>query len=121
MYEILPQSDGPVIGLRISDTLTRGDFDALGNELRRRTSGGQRLKVLILMEDFRGWQDAGALLKDMQVEAQAARHIDRLAIVGETRWQEWLSRLAEPLGRGMLRYFEHDDLEQAWEWLRRED
>jgi universal stress protein A len=42
---------------------------------------------------------------------------ERIAMVGENRWQHWMATMAKPFIDGEVRYFERDDIQAAWDWL----
>ena len=46
------------------------------------------------------------------------RDVERFAIVGHGRWQEWATRLTDLVPRGEARHFEAAELDHAWEWVR---
>ena len=44
--------------------------------------------------------------------------LDRIALVGDQRWEEWMVRLAKPFTKASVRYFDANTEEAAWLWLR---
>lgn len=118
MYTILPESSGAVVGMRVSETLTHADLDQIAADLKPYLSKDARINVLILMEDFHGWESVSAMLQDLKIDAQANKHVDRIAMVGEAKWQKWMAWFTKAVARGELKYFDRAQLAQAWEWLR---
>jgi hypothetical protein len=47
-----------------------------------------------------------------------ARNIDRMAVVGDRRWHEWMAELGDMAVDA--EYFERGHLDRALEWLRGE-
>jgi len=68
------------------------------------------------MRDFHGW-DAGALWEDIKWDAKHFNDIDRLAIVGEKSWHKWMTGFCGPFTTAQVRYFTHEQLDKAREWL----
>jgi hypothetical protein len=64
-----------------------------------------RIRVLVIMRDFHGW-DAGALLEDLKWNAEHFRDIERLAVVGERTWHTWMTGICKPFSTTEVRYFE---------------
>jgi hypothetical protein len=53
----------------------------------------------------------------------AARHfndIERLAIVGEARWEHGLATFIKPFTMAAVKYFDMQDADQARRWIREE-
>jgi len=69
------------------------------------------------MRDFHGWR-LGALWQDIKFDLRHFKQIVRIALVGETKWQEWMSAICVPFTTGEIRFFHHDQLEAARGWLR---
>ena len=46
--------------------------------------------------------------------------LERIALFGERKWEEWMAMICEPFTRASVRYFESSEIEKAWEWLREE-
>lgn len=118
MYEILPQSQDDVLGVRVSGTLTEADYDRLIPFLEARVREHGPLRVLVLMEDWHGWDSIGALWEDAKMDARLNEHVERIAMVGDEEWERWMSKLSRPFAEGQLRYFDAADLDAAWTWVR---
>jgi hypothetical protein len=114
--EILDASEG-VLTIRISGKLRQSELAAAQKHaaemLKKR--GGSRL--LVLAETFEGWEkgsDWGDLSGQEKLDAQ----IDRMAIVGEKRW-EGVALLFT--GKGIrhidIEYFLPAELPRARHWL----
>jgi len=43
--------------------------------------------------------------------------IERLAIVGEKKWQQGMATFCKPFTKATIRYFDHPDAAEARRWL----
>jgi hypothetical protein len=68
------------------------------------------------MSDFRGW-DAGALWEDIKFDVKHFSDIERIAFVGDKKWQKGMSAFCRPFTTAKIKYFDKDDAEQAWTWI----
>ncbi len=68
------------------------------------------------MHDFHGWM-AGALWQDIKFDARHFADIERLAIVGEMKWQHGMAVFCKPFASAKVRYFDRPAIGQAREWL----
>ena len=75
-------------------------------------------KICMLFEvhDFHGWT-AGALWEDLKFDFKHWRDIERLAIVGESKWQEGMAIFCKPFTAAKIQYFDHTNLDQAEAWI----
>jgi hypothetical protein len=48
------------------------------------------LRILFIMDDFHGWT-AGAMWEDTKFDLKHWKDIERLAIVGETKWEKGMA------------------------------
>ena len=114
--EILDNTEG-ILSIRISGKLRNSELataqKTAAEMLKKR--GGSR--VMVLAEKFDGWEkgdDWGDLSAQTQLDAQ----IDRMAIVGEKRWEDVALLFT---GKGIrhieIEYFSPPDLPRARSWL----
>ncbi|MCC6821321.1 MAG: STAS/SEC14 domain-containing protein, partial [Verrucomicrobia subdivision 3 bacterium] len=52
---------------------------------------------------------------------QHCRDVERVALVGERKWEEWMAKVCKPFTLAKLRYFDIADIESAWQWLSEPD
>lgn len=116
MIEIEHNCDGYLV-CRASGTLSQADYDAavpeLENALRLRKAP---LRMMIVLEDFRGWE-IGALWKDLRFDVKHGDDFGRIAVVGESKLEEWGTYLSEPFSGANMRYFDQADRGDARAWL----
>ena len=43
---------------------------------------------------------------------------DRIAFVGERRWQKWVAVICKPFTKAEVKYFDASEIETAWAWVR---
>ncbi len=114
--EILEASEDAVLSLRATDYLTKEDLDGFSHAAEEKIRKYGKVRVLLQLQDFRGWA-AGA--SDNAPESHQAQldDIERLAIVGDTGWEDWLARMYEPILSAQIKHFSQSDLEVASRWI----
>ncbi|QDT60496.1 hypothetical protein SV7mr_30190 [Stieleria bergensis] len=75
-----------------------------------------KIRILFSMHDFHGW-DAGAMWQDIKFDAKHFNDIERLAIVGETKWEHGMAIFCKPFTTAKIRYFDQSDIEAARLWI----
>lgn len=119
MIEVLPESEGNVLGVRASDTLTDDDYrntwiPRLEALIQKH---GQVRALLYMDEGFKGWS-AGALWDDARFGVRHASDFDKVAVVGGPDWAAWGARLVGHLMKGDVKSFPGDQLQPAWDWIK---
>ncbi len=78
---------------------------------------GPKLRVLIMLEDFRGW-DSNQRWESLDWVEANDRRLQRLAFVGEERWRDSVELFAlKGLRPVAIEYFGPDDESLARGWL----
>ena len=75
-----------------------------------------KIRVLFVMHDFHGWT-AGALWEDIKFDLKHFNHIERLAIVGESKWEHGMAVFCRPFTTARLKYFDISKLSDARDWI----
>jgi hypothetical protein len=106
-----------VYRVEMSGRLQKADLQqceaALADEMRR----VGHVKLLFVLENFEGWEP-GSDWNDLSFYVRHGDAIDRIAIVGDPRWQsEALMFAAAGLRRAPVEFFGNADLAAARSWL----
>lgn len=110
------KNNGKVLEVGVHDKLTSDDYKRFIPEFDRLVKQHGKLRVLFEMTDFHGW-DAGALWQDMKFETTHFRDIERLAIVGDKKWEKGMSEFCKPFTSAKIQYFDQSQLDQARQWI----
>jgi hypothetical protein len=107
---------GKVLEVQLTGKLAREDYQHFVPMVERLVKDHGKICLLVEMHDFHGWT-AGALWRDFNFEATHFSDIERLAIVGETKWQHGMAVFCKPFTAAKIRYFDRPAIDQAREWL----
>ncbi len=110
------EEDGTVLAIRVSGKLHQADYEQFVPAFERFFEQHGKLRLLFDMSDFHGW-DAGAAWEDTKFGLRHFADIERLAMVGETRWQHGMAIFCKPFTKAAVRYFDHADAAEARAWL----
>ncbi len=114
--ELTEENDGKVLVVHVRGKLAAADYAGFVSEFERLVREHGRVRVLFDMTDFHGWE-AGALWEDTKFAIKHFADIERLAMVGETKWQHGMATFCKPFTKASIRYFEHADASEARQWL----
>lgn len=114
--ELTEAVEGKVIEVKVSGKLTKEAYQQFVpvTEAAIKTHG--KVRILFILHDFHGW-DAGAMWEDIKFDLKHFAHIERLAIVGETKWEKGMSMFCRPFTTAKIKYFDHVDIAKAREWI----
>ena len=80
-------------------------------------AGGSGLKLLVVLEDFRGWQK-GVDWSDSNFYIEHGDDVKQIAFVGDPRWEtEALMFVGAGLRRAPVKYFPTGQEQEARVWL----
>lgn len=113
----ISQTDGNLITVHVSGTLTQEDYDQLIPSWEKVIAEQGSMRLLFVMEDFHGWKP-GAAWDDFRFESRHAAKVERVALVGEKKWQEWFAKIGSLIAQENVHYFDLDDLSAAERWVR---
>jgi hypothetical protein len=114
--QLHPEADGNILAVEARGTLRRDDYEQFVPEFERLIQERGKIRVLFEMHDFHGW-DAGAIWEDLKLDFRHFNDIERLAMVGDTAWEKGMSYFCKPFTTAKIRYFAHDQIDQARQWL----
>jgi len=105
-----------VLEVRASGKLTKEFYHDFVPAVEALIDKFGRIRILFFMHDFHGWT-AGAMWEDMKFDLKHWKDIERLAIVGESKWERGMATFCKPFTKATVRYFEHAQLDEARKWL----
>lgn len=105
-----------MVEVQVTGKLTHEDFVTFTPHFEELVKQRGRLRLLFEMVDFHGW-NATALWDEIKFDLAHFADIDRVAMVGDKKWEEYLSLLCSPFTRAQVRYFNASAIEDARLWL----
>lgn len=107
---------GNVVEIHLTGKLTAENYEEFVPTIEAAIREHGKIRVLVVMHDFHGWS-AGALWEDVKFDAKHFRDIERLALVGESKWEKGMSVFCRPFTTAKIKYFDIAQVEQAREWV----
>ena len=110
------ENGGKVLAVHVDGKLVKADYELFVPEFERLVRQHGKLSMLFDMTGFHGWE-SGAMWEDIKLGIKHFDDIERLAMVGEKRWQEGMAMFCKPFTKAAIRYFDHADVAEARKWL----
>lgn len=114
--QLKEENGGKLLAVYVSGKLVAADYEHFVSEFERLVRQLGKLRVLFDMTDFHGWT-AGALWADTKFALHHFSDIDRLAMIGDKKWQEGMATFCKPFTKATVRYFDRADAVGARKWL----
>jgi len=114
--EIVITIAGKVMQVDATGKLTKEDYEQFVPATEKLIQEHGKIRVLFVMHDFHGWS-AGALWEDIKFDLKHFNHIERLAIVGQSKWEHGMEVFCRPFTTAKLRYFDSTQIEEAKKWI----
>ena len=109
-------STGKLLHVRVTGKLTKESYEIFAPVVDEQIKEHGKLRILFEMHDFHGWT-AGALWEDMKFDFKHWKDIERLAIIGESKWEKGMATFCKPFTTAKVKYFEHAQIGEAQSWL----
>jgi hypothetical protein len=110
------ENEGKLLTIQVSGKLTKADYVYFVPEFERLVQLNGKLQVLFDMTGFHGWEGS-ALWEDIKFDIKHFTDIERLAMVGDKKWEHAMAMFCKPFTKAKIRYFDHADAAEARSWL----
>jgi hypothetical protein len=110
------ENNGKLLTIHVTGKLIKDDYAEFVPAFERLVRQHGKLRVLLDMIDFHGWE-LSAAWEDTRFAIQHFADIDRLAVVGDKEWQHGMAIFARPFTKAQVRYFDHAKAAEARKWL----
>jgi hypothetical protein len=108
---------GGIITIKITGKLAQAELAASQKAAAEILRQQGRARLLVVADKFQGWEKRGDW-GDLSGQAELDPYLEKMAIVGEQKWQDLALVFA---GKGIRRvpveYFSPADMDKARDWL----
>jgi hypothetical protein len=109
-------SVGKSLHVKVTGKLTKEAYEAFTPVVDGQIHEHGKIRILFEMHDFHGWT-AGAIWEDLKFDFKHWKDIERLAIVGESKWEAGMAVFCKPFTAAKIQYFDHAKLYEAMAWI----
>lgn len=115
--ELYENDGGKVLTVKAMEKLTKHDYETFVPKIEQLIKRFGKVRILFEMEDFHGW-DAGALWQDIKFDIKHFKDIERLALVGDKKWEKGMSIFCKPFTTAKVKYFNVNEADKAQDWIK---
>ncbi len=110
---------GKIVTIIFKDKLKKEDYELFAPQLDKLIQSEGKIRLMVKLIDFKGWS-AGAVWEDTKFGARHFNDIERLAIVGDKKWEKAMATFIKPFTGAEVRYFDlPSELGDAEQWIRK--
>lgn len=112
----MPTQKRKYVEVDLSGKLERADYERLVPQFEQWIEEHGKVRLLVRMHNFHGWR-IGALWENVKFDMHHFGDFERIALVGENKWQSYMSAFCKPFTSAQVRSFRPAALDEAKAWL----
>lgn len=116
MLTLSEEAGGKVLGIKITGKLAKEDYEQFVPKVEDLIKQQGKVRILMEMHDFHGWE-MGALWEDIKFDVKHFGDIERLAMVGESKWEAGMAVFCKPFTTAKIKYFDASKADEARAWI----
>lgn len=117
MVESLPTGSPEILAFKFSGKLHDEDYKTFVPLVDAAVEAHGKIRMLAHFDHLQGW-DMHAAWDDLKFGISHYSAFERLAVVGDKRWEERMTRFARPFIDAKVEYFDTSEMDKAWAWIR---
>jgi hypothetical protein len=114
MITTMERSSGNALGYAVSGDVTKADFATVTPAMAAAMQEHGSVCLLLDVTDA-GVEKLSAMSSQVDFVQQFQGKIDKMAVVGDQKWQKAAAALCDKFGASDSKFFETDD--DAWTWI----
>ncbi len=116
MFTILPETAGRRVFVKAEGRLTDADYKQLLPRLETAIGQYGTIRLFVDMAEFKGWSPQAAW-DDLMFGLRHWNDFERMALVGDKRWEDIAAKAMSALSKGDVRWFPTAERGIARAWI----
>ncbi len=116
MFKLLNLTKDNLIAIEIDGKVRKEDYQMITPLINGRVKDYGKIRMYIEIETIEGVESA-ALKEDLKTYIRHFNHMEKIVVVGNTKWQKLWSKLASPFISGEMKYYSHEEVTDAVRWI----
>ncbi|HEU5124939.1 MAG TPA: STAS/SEC14 domain-containing protein [Verrucomicrobiae bacterium] len=108
------------VEVNILGTLEKADYEKFIPQIEEMIRQRGKVRLLVHFVNFTGFT-AGAMWEDIKFDAKHFTHFERMAFVGDKKWESAMTQFVRPFTTAKVKYFDEAQMPQARVWLTEAD
>jgi hypothetical protein len=120
MIEQITTQSPNILAFKLSGTLHDDDYARFVPVIDAAVEAHGKVRIVAELVDFHGW-DVHAIWDDIKFAAGHYSSIERIAIIGDRKWEEMMATVCKPFTHATIQYFDESASDTAWSWIEQEN
>jgi hypothetical protein len=116
MFQMLPESSGRLVALRVSGKLTKQDMDLVAPPLEEKIRESGKVDLFCDMTDFDGWSLDG-FWAELKFDAKHAKDFRRVALITGKPRHRFMASILKPFTSAEIKCFQQQKKSDALSWV----
>ncbi|WP_148041357.1 SpoIIAA family protein [Rufibacter immobilis] len=116
MIQTVETENSDLFAVKATGTLDKADYDQLLPALEAKIKQHGKINLYWEMTNFDGWEPAG-FWQDIKFDVTHANSFQKVAIVGDQKWEDWMTQALKPFTSAQVRFFPAEESAQAMLWV----
>ena len=116
MFQILPESSGRLVALRVSGKLTKQDMVSVAPPLEEKIRENGKVDLFCDMTDFDGWSLDG-FWAELKFDAKHAKDFRRVALITGKPLHRFMASMLKPFTSAEIKCFPQQKKSDALTWI----
>jgi len=123
MLQVLDLTQKNIIATRANDLLGIKDYEKIHPFIHNIINAGDKVRWYFEMDDGTisnsagFWEDGILEMNYGSMNFTHAEDIEKIAIVGNKKWEKWMYSIMKPFTKASIMYFDMPDRKKAIEWI----
>lgn len=123
MLQVLSLTQKNIIATKANDLLGINDYEKIHPLIHNIINAGKKVRWYFEMDDCLisnstgFWEDGIIEINYGSMNFTHSEDIERIAIVGNRKWEKWMYSIMKPFAKASIMYFDLVDKEKAFEWI----
>jgi hypothetical protein len=116
MIILLPETKDDLIAVRVTGKARQEDNNKILPLLEQAINQYGKIRMFVEIENLEGveWK---SILSGLRFDIKHINDFRKVAVVGDTEWEKWITNFAKPLTSADIRYFDSLHREEAMMWI----
>jgi hypothetical protein len=114
--KITPVAADHYIEVELSGKLSKEDYATFVPIVESEIKDSGKVRLMVVMRDFHGWT-MGAMWEDTKFDWKHFADIQKLALVGDKKWEEGMATFCKPFTGAKIKYFDIAEIDAARNWI----
>lgn len=115
---LIVETRGPILIIKLTGELERDELAKESEVVEQKLSEIEEPTILLDLRRYEGAHDLGTAWRELKLMADYGDKVRKVAVIGLLDWQKLATHLVAPFTKATEKFFEPDEIDDAFEWLR---